>query len=218
MCHYLELGWWSLASRSMLLCRHCLLTSKNVQFQSYIRTLRGDYQGLTLPSHQTTTVCCHTTYCDVVLIAWQKTRKFMLCDTGIGDVQKSFIWDFRSIGGDVDKVKISTVFTTQSPAHSHIHSSTAIFRKANTGEINRGGSWRKEWLAWLSKTSQIPIMLLHTPFCYKIIIMHHQSGRCIVSKAWVFRKKATKKLSFKTGWRVQEAIFTQHLDYIWLMM
>ena len=41
-------------------------------------TLRTDYQGLTLPPHQTTAVHCHTTYCDIVLIAWHKTSQFIL--------------------------------------------------------------------------------------------------------------------------------------------
>ena len=58
----------------------------------------------------------------------------MLCDTGIGDVQKSPIWGLGSIGSDADEVEISTVSTTQCPAHSDIHSSTDIFREVNTGE------------------------------------------------------------------------------------
>ena len=66
----------------------------------------------------------------------------MLCDTASGDVQKSPIWGLGSVGGNVDEVEISTVSTTQSPAHSDIHSSTDIFREANTGEGgNRGGTW-----------------------------------------------------------------------------
>ena len=145
MCHYLEWGWWSLASCSMLLCRHHLLTSS---LSHNTCTLRSDCQGLTLPPLLTSTV--DTMYCDVVLIACHETRQFMLYDTGVGDVQKSPIWDFRSISGKVDEVEISTVSTTQCPAHSHIHSFTAIFRNVHTGESDRGGSWRKEWLAWLS--------------------------------------------------------------------
>ena len=39
-----------------------------------------------------------------------------------------------SIGGNVDEVEISTVYITQSPAHSDVHSSTDIFRQFNTGE------------------------------------------------------------------------------------
>ena len=63
----------------------------------------------------------------------------MLCDTGSGDVQKSSIWSLGSIGGDVDEVEISTVSTTQCPAHSDIHSSTDIFREVNTGEGRDSG-------------------------------------------------------------------------------
>ena len=66
----------------------------------------------------------------------------MLCETGIGDVQKSPIWGLGSIGGDVDEVEISTVSITQCPAHRDIHSSTTdVFREVNTGEGgDRGGS------------------------------------------------------------------------------
>ena len=65
----------------------------------------------------------------------------MLCDTASGDVQKSSIWSPGSIGGNVDEVEISTVSTTQCPAHSDIHSSTDISREANTGEGgDRGGT------------------------------------------------------------------------------
>ena len=65
----------------------------------------------------------------------------MLCDTTSGDVQKSSIRDLGSIGGNVDEVEISTVSTTQCPAHSDIHSSTDIFREVNTGEEgDRGGT------------------------------------------------------------------------------
>ena len=63
----------------------------------------------------------------------------MLCDTGIGDVQKSPIWGLQSIGGNVDEVEISTVSTTQCPAHSDTHSSTDIFREVNTGEGGDSG-------------------------------------------------------------------------------
>ena len=69
----------------------------------------------------------------------------MLCDTGIGDVQKSPIWSLGSIGGNVDEVEISTVSTTQCPAHSDIHSSTDISREANKGEDgDRGRTWRRK--------------------------------------------------------------------------
>ena len=65
----------------------------------------------------------------------------MLCDTASGDVQKSPIWSLGSIGGDVDEVEISTVSTTQCPAHSDIHSSTDISREISTGEgRDRGGT------------------------------------------------------------------------------
>ena len=80
-----------------------------------------------------------TTYCDVVLIACHEASQFMLCDTGSGDVQKSPVWSLRSIGGNVDEVEISTVSTTQSPAHNDIHSSTDICREANTREGSDDG-------------------------------------------------------------------------------
>ena len=65
----------------------------------------------------------------------------MLCDTASGDVQKSSIWGLGSVGGNVDEVEISTVSTTQCPAHSDIHSSTDISRECNTGEGgDRGGT------------------------------------------------------------------------------
>ena len=65
----------------------------------------------------------------------------MLCDTGSGDVQKSSIWGLGSIGDDADEVEISTVSTTQCPAHSDIHSSTGIFREISTGKSSdRGGT------------------------------------------------------------------------------
>ena len=65
----------------------------------------------------------------------------MLCDTGSGDVQKSPIWGLGSIGSNADEVEISTVSTTQCPAHSDIHSTTDIFREVNTGEGgDRGGT------------------------------------------------------------------------------
>ena len=64
----------------------------------------------------------------------------MLCNTGIGDVQKSLIRGLGSISCNVDEVEISTVSTTQCPAHSDIHSSID-FREANTGESgDRGGT------------------------------------------------------------------------------
>ena len=58
----------------------------------------------------------------------------MLCDTGTGDVQKSPKWGQGSIGGNIDEVGISTVFMTQCPAHSDIHSSTGVSRELNTRE------------------------------------------------------------------------------------
>ena len=102
-------------------------------------TLRSDYQGFTLPPHQTTTAHCHTTHCDVVLIACLKSSKFILCNTGSGDVQKSTIWGLGRIGGNADEVEISTVSTTQCPPHSDIHSSTDISRESNTGDVGGSG-------------------------------------------------------------------------------
>ena len=69
-----------------------------------------------------------------------ETSQFILCDIGSG-VQKSSIRGLGSIGGDVDEVEISTVSTTQCPAHSDIHSSTDILREVNTGNgLDRGGT------------------------------------------------------------------------------
>ena len=108
---------------------------------SVVLALRSDCQGLTLPPYQSPTV--DTTYFDVVLIACHETSQFMLCDSGSGDVQKSPIWDLGSISGNVDEVGISTVSTTQSPAHSDIHRSTDISKEVNTREGgDRGGTWR----------------------------------------------------------------------------
>ena len=104
-----------------------------------MHTLRSDCQGFTLTPFVTPTV--DTMYCDVVLMVCHETSQFMLCDTGSGDVQKSPIWGLGSIGGNADEVEISTVSTTQCPAHSDIHSSTAISREGNTGEGgDRGGT------------------------------------------------------------------------------
>ena len=83
----------------------------------------------------------HTTCCDVVLIACHETSEFILRDTASGDVKKSLIWGLGSVGGNADVVEISTVSTTQCPAHSDIHRTTDIFREVNTGEGgNRGGT------------------------------------------------------------------------------
>ena len=100
--------------------------------------LLSNCQGITL-SPLIPTV--DTAYSDVVLIVCHKTSQFILCDTGIGDVQKSPIWCIRSIGGNVDEVEVSTVCTTQCPTYSDILSSTDIIRESNTGEIgDRGGT------------------------------------------------------------------------------
>ena len=66
----------------------------------------------------------------------------MLCDTASGDIQKSTMWGLGSIGGNADEVEISTVSTTQCPAHSDIHSSTSdISREVNTRDgVDRGGT------------------------------------------------------------------------------
>ena len=128
---------------------HCLwhqytvnTVHQKIEFTSLwycIHTLRSNSQDFTI---QTTTVCCHTTYCDVVLIACHKTSQFILCDTGSGDVQKSSIWGQGSIGVNVDEVKLSTVSTTQHPAHIDIHSSISIFSEVNTREGgDRGWTW-----------------------------------------------------------------------------
>ena len=53
-------------------------------------------RGSTLISLLTPTV--DTTHCDVVLIAFHKTKQFTLCDTASGDVQKSIIWSLGSVG------------------------------------------------------------------------------------------------------------------------
>ena len=63
----------------------------------------------------------------------------MLCDTGSGDIQKSSIGGLWSIGGNVDEVEISTVSTTQCPAHGDIYSSIDISREVNTEKGGRRG-------------------------------------------------------------------------------
>ena len=112
--------------------------------QENLFTLRSDYQRLALIPLQTPTV--DTTYCDVVFIVRLKPCQFTLCNTGITDVQKSSIWGIRIIGGNVDEVDISTVSTTQCPAHSDTHNSIGILREVNTGE-DQGwdGTSRKEF-------------------------------------------------------------------------
>ena len=83
----------------------------------------------------------------------------MLCDTGNGDIQKSPIWGLGSIGDNVDEVEISTVSTTQCPAHSEIHSSTDILREANTREVgDRGGTWRDKCSKFVAYISIIIMM------------------------------------------------------------
>ena len=104
-----------------------------------ILALWDDCQGLTLCPLLTPTA--DTVYCDTVLIACHETTQFVLCDTASGDVQKFPIWALRRVGSNVDEVEISTVSTTQCPAHSDIHSSTDISREVNTGEGgHRGGT------------------------------------------------------------------------------
>ena len=104
-----------------------------------IHTLKCDCQGVTVIPLLMHTV--HTMYCDIILISCHETSQFILCDTGSGDVQKSPIRRLGSIGGNVDEVEISTVSTTQSPGHSHIHNSTDISREVNTGDHwDRGGT------------------------------------------------------------------------------
>ena len=73
-------------------------------------TLRSNSQRLTLPPLLTSTV--DTMYCNVVFMAYNETSQFILCDTGIGDVQKPPIWCLESISGNVNEVEISTVSTT----------------------------------------------------------------------------------------------------------
>ena len=79
-----------------------------------------------------------TMYCDAVLMAYDEISELILCGTGIGDVQKCPIWALGRVGGNVDEVEISTFSTSQCPPHSHIHSSTEIFREVNTG---KSGDW-----------------------------------------------------------------------------
>jgi len=73
-------------------------------------------------------------HCNVVFLACDEASQFILCDDGSGDVQKSIIWSLRSVGGNVHEVEISSVSTTQCPAHSDIHSANDIFREVDTGE------------------------------------------------------------------------------------
>ena len=58
-------------------------------------------------------------YCDVLIVCL-KISQFIPCCT-VSNVQNPSIWGLGSIGGDVDEVEISTVPTTQCPAHSDIH-------------------------------------------------------------------------------------------------
>jgi len=53
---------------------------------------------------------------------------------------RSPIWGLGIIGGDVDEVEISTVSTTQCPAHIDTHSSIDILREVGTGESGERGS------------------------------------------------------------------------------
>ena len=108
----------------------------NIHVLQQSNTLRSDCQGLTLTPHLTPANAMH---CDVVLIACRETSQFIPCDNA-SDVQKSPIWGLGSVGGNADEVEISTVSTTQCPAHSDIHSSIDIFRELNAGE--GGGSRR----------------------------------------------------------------------------
>ena len=65
----------------------------------------------------------------------------MLCGTSIHDAKDSPVWCLGSVSGNADAEEISTVSTTQCPAHSDIYSPTNTFREANTGEGgNRGGT------------------------------------------------------------------------------
>ena len=108
-----------------------------------VPTFRSDCQELTLTTLLSPTI--DTMYCHGVHTACFKPGQFTLCNAGIADVQVSSIWGLGIIGGDVDEVEISTVSTTQCPAHSDIHSSTGIPRQANTGEDgDRGSTWRNE--------------------------------------------------------------------------
>ena len=99
-------------------------------------TLRINCQGLTLPPLLPSTV--DTKYCNVVFIVCNKTRQIILCDTGIGDVQKSSIWCLGSIGFNDDEVEVCTVSTTQCPAHGDNHTSTDAFRNVDTGDADSG--------------------------------------------------------------------------------
>ena len=104
-----------------------------------VYTLRSDFQGLTLTPLPIPTA--DTMYSDVVFISCLKPCQFTLCNTGSSDVQKSSIWGIRIVGGNVDKVEISTVSTTQSPAHIDSHSSIGIPREVHTEEGGqRGGT------------------------------------------------------------------------------
>ena len=68
----------------------------------------------------------------------------MLCDTASGNVQKSPIWSLGSVGSNADEVEISTVSTTQCPAHSDIHSFVNKFREAVVEDVDNGRTWRNE--------------------------------------------------------------------------
>ena len=126
--------------------------------------MRSDCQRLTLSSLLTPTV--DTMYCDDVLIACQKASQLSLCDTGSGGVQKSPVRSLGSIGGNADEVEISS---TQCPAHSDIHSSTAISREVNKGEDrDRGRTWRRKRCQALGSPRYKSNNILNIP----LIVMH----------------------------------------------
>ena len=159
MYHWIQLAFILHFIHSHLTFQH----AQNCKLILISLALRSDCQGFTLTPLLTSTV--DTMYCDVVVIACHETSQFMLCNTGSGDVQKFPIWDLGSVGGNVDEVGISTVSTTQSPAHSDSHSSTDISRDVNTGEGgDRGRSWRNKQFNWT--LLEQPSYCQKSPYCH----------------------------------------------------
>ena len=126
-------------SSCYLVCGYYLYNEKQLcETFRLICTVWSDGQGFTLTSLLTTGTAA--TYCDVVFIACHETSQFVLCEITSGDVQKSPIRGVGSIGGNADEVEISTVFTAQCPAHSHIYIFIIKVRQVMAGNIDNMGT------------------------------------------------------------------------------
>ena len=63
---------------------YCIMVQTAPHSAPSAHTSRSNCQGLTLPPLLTTTI--DTTYCDVVLIVFDETSQFILCNTSSGGV------------------------------------------------------------------------------------------------------------------------------------